>query len=99
MTGTDEVAGALRSLGLSAPGRCPTCNVSTALLGATCKHCKERFCLAHAQAEVHGCGPDARKAARAGVRAEVAGLPARKPSALQDKARAACVNLRLRLAV
>eukprot|EP00930_Biecheleria_cincta_P004590 TRINITY_DN105506_c0_g1_i1.p1 TRINITY_DN105506_c0_g1~~TRINITY_DN105506_c0_g1_i1.p1 ORF type:complete len:1124 (-),score=248.83 TRINITY_DN105506_c0_g1_i1:317-3688(-) len=30
-----------------------------------CKHCSKRFCVAHAQAEVHGCGDAAMRAERA----------------------------------
>ncbi len=45
---------------------CPAkgCSKSTASTGATCGFCHLRFCYAHAQGEVHGCGDAARAAAR-----------------------------------
>jgi hypothetical protein len=64
-SGAAEVGAALRELGLQQrAGRCRTCGAPTSLVGATCAHCRERFCLAHAQAEVHGCGAAAAAAAR-----------------------------------
>jgi len=46
------------------------CRESTRLLGdlTACAHCKLRFCLRHAQAEVHGCGDAAHRAARSDMR-------------------------------
>ena len=45
---------------------CPVkgCAKSTTATGATCPFCHLRFCYAHGQAEVHGCGDAARAAAR-----------------------------------
>ena len=43
------------------------CKAKTATLGANCEHCRLRFCLAHAQPEVHGCGDAARRAARLAI--------------------------------
>ena len=40
------------------------CKTKTAVLGADCVHCRSRFCLAHALAEIHGCGEAAKLAAR-----------------------------------
>ena len=42
----------------------PKCKVLVATLGVTCKFCGLRFCLNHSMPEVHGCGDEARKAAR-----------------------------------
>ena len=43
------------------------CKTKTATLGANCAHCRLRFCLTHAQPEVHGCGDEARRAARLAI--------------------------------
>ena len=43
------------------------CKAKTATLGTNCEHCRLRFCLAHAQPEVHGCGDAARRAARLAI--------------------------------
>jgi ATP-dependent RNA/DNA helicase IGHMBP2 len=40
------------------------CKTKTAVLGADCVHCRVRFCLSHALAEIHGCGEAAKLAAR-----------------------------------
>lgn len=40
------------------------CKTKTAVLGADCVHCRGRFCLSHALAEIHGCGDAAKLAAR-----------------------------------
>jgi ATP-dependent RNA/DNA helicase IGHMBP2 len=40
------------------------CKTKTAVLGADCVHCRVRFCLSHALAEIHGCGEAAKVAAR-----------------------------------
>ena len=42
----------------------PKCKVLVATIGVNCKFCGLRFCLNHSMAEVHGCGEEARKAAR-----------------------------------
>ena len=41
------------------------CKVLVSTLGVTCKFCMVRFCLSHSMAEVHGCGSEARRTARA----------------------------------
>ena len=48
------------------------CRNTTALFGelCACQHCRLRFCLSHAQPEVHGCGDAARRAAREQLRTE-----------------------------
>jgi hypothetical protein len=45
---------------------CPVakCKASTHATGSTCPFCHLRFCLAHGQAEVHGCGEAVRAHAR-----------------------------------
>jgi ATP-dependent RNA/DNA helicase IGHMBP2 len=40
------------------------CKTKVTVLGADCAHCRARFCLSHALAEVHGCGEAAKLAAR-----------------------------------
>jgi len=47
-------------------GKCPVsgCKASTKATGTTCMFCKLRFCLAHGQAEIHGCGDACRAHAR-----------------------------------
>lgn len=40
------------------------CRIATDLVGLTCAHCKQRFCISHGFPEVHGCGEAARKAAK-----------------------------------
>jgi ATP-dependent RNA/DNA helicase IGHMBP2 len=40
------------------------CGKSTQTTGTTCPHCHLRFCYAHGQPEVHGCGDAARAKAR-----------------------------------
>jgi len=90
--GADVVDAALKSLGLRQPGLCPTCCASTKLLGSVCRFCRDRFCLAHAQAEVHGCGDAAHKAGRSAARKEVStGAPSKAPKAQQSKARGLCL--------
>ena len=42
----------------------PKCKVLVATIGVNCKFCGLRFCLKHSMAEIHGCGEEARKAAR-----------------------------------
>lgn len=66
--------------------RCPAarCKASTAVLGQTCPYCGRVFCLAHHMAEVHGCGDEARRQARAvmsrdGVVRPGSGQPSRRP--------------------
>ena len=63
-SGADEVAAAMRDLGLRTADRCGVCGVSASMLGSTCRFCRARFCLKHAQAETHGCGADAAKTER-----------------------------------
>merc|ERR1712187_486502 len=44
-----------------------TCNVKVHTLMdaiSKCKYCNQRFCVAHAQAEVHGCGEIAQRSER-----------------------------------
>ena len=59
-TRLDTVCNAAAAAGLD-------CKAKTATLGANCEHCRRRFCLAHAQPEVHGCGDAARRAARLAI--------------------------------
>lgn len=40
------------------------CRIAVALLGVTCVHCKQRFCISHGLPEMHGCGVAACKAAK-----------------------------------
>lgn len=40
------------------------CKKNIKLLGQTCKFCCKLFCLSHHQAELHGCGEEAKIAAR-----------------------------------
>ena len=40
------------------------CKKNIKLLGQTCKFCCKLFCLSHYQAELHGCGEEAKIAAR-----------------------------------
>jgi ATP-dependent RNA/DNA helicase IGHMBP2 len=42
----------------------PKCKALTATIGVNCPFCRVRFCLTHSMAEVHGCGPAAKAAAR-----------------------------------
>lgn len=42
----------------------PKCKSLVATIGVNCKFCLVRFCLSHSMAEIHGCGEEARKAAR-----------------------------------
>jgi ATP-dependent RNA/DNA helicase IGHMBP2 len=46
--------------------RCPwsNCKIPTDLVGLTCAHCRQRFCISHGLPEIHGCGEAACKAAR-----------------------------------
>eukprot|EP00243_Klebsormidium_subtile_P013158 TRINITY_DN847_c0_g1_i3.p1 TRINITY_DN847_c0_g1~~TRINITY_DN847_c0_g1_i3.p1 ORF type:complete len:127 (+),score=27.37 TRINITY_DN847_c0_g1_i3:175-555(+) len=41
-----------------------SCKKNVVLLGQVCKLCKLKFCLTHGLPEAHGCGADAKKAAR-----------------------------------
>ena len=43
------------------------CKARTAMIGTTCPHCANRYCLEHAQPEVHGCGDAAKADARRGA--------------------------------
>ena len=40
------------------------CKTKIATLGVQCDFCRLRFCIGHGLPEVHGCGEEARKAAR-----------------------------------
>ena len=40
------------------------CKKNIKLFGQTCKFCCKLFCLSHHQAELHGCGEEAKIAAR-----------------------------------
>merc|ERR1712228_394703 len=42
----------------------PKCKTLITTLGVDCPFCRVRFCLHHSMAEVHGCGPQAKQAAR-----------------------------------
>lgn len=44
------------------------CKVLVKTLGQNCEFCANRFCLQHSLAEMHGCGDEAKKAARAHIR-------------------------------
>ncbi len=46
------------------------CKVLTRTLGQNCEFCPNRFCLKHSLAEVHGCGEEAKRQARAHIRKE-----------------------------
>ncbi len=46
------------------------CKVLTKTLGQNCDFCPNRFCLKHSLAEIHGCGEEAKKQARAHIRKE-----------------------------
>jgi hypothetical protein len=45
------------------------CKLKTTLLWSDCDHCRLRFCLGHGHGlpEAHGCGDEAKKAARKGL--------------------------------
>ena len=83
-----DLDAALQAAGVKPAGRCAhsLCITSTKLLGQTCAHCKERYCLTHGQPEVHGCGADARVSARAAWRVEHSST--RPPPAPSAKKRA-----------
>ncbi|XP_050417004.1 DNA-binding protein SMUBP-2 [Patella vulgata] len=62
----------------------PKCKELTLTLGQTCDFCSSRFCFHHYIPEVHGCGDQARSAARKtlvreGVIYRGSGVPDRKP--------------------
>ena len=44
------------------------CQQKVTLIYATCRYCNKKFCYAHVQAEVHGCGAAAKRLARAQVK-------------------------------
>jgi ATP-dependent RNA/DNA helicase IGHMBP2 len=44
------------------------CKVLVKTLGQNCEFCRNRFCLQHSLAEVHGCGDEAKKQARAQIK-------------------------------
>ena len=43
------------------------CSKRVNVLGILCKFCRNRFCMEHSLAEVHGCGEAAKQEARRGV--------------------------------
>lgn len=74
--GMDEVDAALAELGIDTdtdhcayrdPKTNKRCREKVTLIYATCKYCNMKFCFAHVQAEVHGCGAAAKRLARAQV--------------------------------
>lgn len=74
--GMDEVDAALAELGIDTdtdhcaykdPKTNKRCREKVTLIYATCKYCNMKFCFAHIQAEVHGCGAAAKRLARAQV--------------------------------
>ena len=79
----------MRELGLRNADRCGACGAAAALLGSTCRFCRARFCLKHAQAEAHGCGSDAAKTERCALVSGAHGVPL--PCSLAD-ADAACAR-------
>ena len=46
------------------------CSKRANVLGILCKFCRNRFCMEHSLAEVHGCGEAAKQEARRGVQRE-----------------------------
>jgi ATP-dependent RNA/DNA helicase IGHMBP2 len=83
---SDENFDALLAAAVRADKTCsaPKCKNSTATLGQTCLYCRRIFCLSHHQAEVHGCGDEARRQARATAAREGrlypgSGVPSKKP--------------------
>jgi ATP-dependent RNA/DNA helicase IGHMBP2 len=68
--------------------RCPwtNCRIAVDLVGLTCVHCKQRFCISHGLPEVHGCGVAASKAAKHEFRYPKPAKPDRlKRSAMSKK--------------
>jgi hypothetical protein len=99
----DEDMALLDALAAQA-GKChgKGCSKSTTTTGATCAHCRLRFCYTHGLPEAHGCGDAARGAARkawlgGGGAARVEG-DGGKPAALQGWQRdAAAARLQKKL--
>ena len=58
----------------------PKCKKSVNILGMQCQFCKEKFCMAHNIAEVHGCAEAAKKHARQQISKELKGGP--RPTSL-----------------
>ena len=78
----------------------PKCKNSTATLGQTCAFCRLTFCLSHHLAEVHGCGEEARRVARATVAREGkvypgSGVPTKKPDPVRRTQLESKLNSRL----
>jgi ATP-dependent RNA/DNA helicase IGHMBP2 len=44
------------------------CKTLVKTLGEDCEYCRHRFCLTHSLAEIHGCGDEAKKQARAHIK-------------------------------
>ena len=69
----------------------PKCSKSISLLSVQCRFCKDRYCMEHSLAEVHGCGDAARLQSRKDLHREVmrggrsAGLSSVKRSQLHVK--------------
>lgn len=63
--GVDELAMLDALLTESQKCRMKGCKAKTTTVGSVCRICHEKFCYDHGQPEVHGCGSEARRAARA----------------------------------
>lgn len=75
--GLDEIDAALVELGIDTdtehcayrdPKTKKRCTQKVTLIYTTCKYCDKKFCFAHVQAEIHGCGATAKRQARAQVK-------------------------------
>jgi len=78
----------------------PKCKNSTTTLGQTCAFCHLTFWLSHHLAEVHGCGDEARRQARATVAREGkvypgSGVPSKKPDHIRRTQLESKLNSRL----
>ncbi|XP_042883437.1 DNA-binding protein SMUBP-2-like [Penaeus japonicus] len=68
----------------------PNCKTPTTVIFQQCPFCRKTFCLTHHMAEVHGCGDEARRHARAmvikeGVLYPGSGIPSKKPKESKRK--------------
>lgn len=65
------------------------CRKSVKLISVNCTFCCKRFCIEHSLPEVHGCGEDARRNARANSRSKPSGggIPVDKSSSDRTKLR------------
>lgn len=68
----------------------PKCKTPTTVIFQQCPFCRKTFCLTHHMAEVHGCGDEARRHARAmvireGVIYPGSGIPSKKPKDAKRK--------------